>query len=291
MRFSSPKTTGINLSRSPIARIMPSMPSISLLQKKWFRLVLIVILVILASVWFELTPHGAAGKLDAVAYAVCHQIPEHTLSIGGKLLLLCARCTGMYLGTLIALLVLSSRNRSAGIPSKAKIIVLGLMFLIFVVDGVNSMLSSFFNIAPLYPPSNPLRLATGLIMGVVLGNLLLPLWNQTLWKVSSPKAVLSTWKELFFLILCEAVAGVMVWLDIPILYYPVTILSIGTIFLILTMVYSLLWSILLNKENSLEKFSDGWSFYLLGLICALLQIGLMDLLRFRVTGTWSGFQL
>ena len=106
-------------------------------------------------------------------------------------------------------------------------------------------------------------------MGVVLANLLLPLWNQTLWKQSNPSPVLHSWKQLMFLVLCEIVVGVMVWLDIPLLYYPVAILSTATVIIILGMVYSLLWSIILNKENTLEKLKEGWTFYLLGVICAL----------------------
>jgi len=272
-------------------RIMPDMHSVPRLPKKWSVPALALLLLILATVWLSLTPHGLEGKMDAVAYAVCHQIASHTLSIGGKLLLLCARCTGMYLGTLIALLVLSGRGKPAGIPNRGKIIALAGLFIIFVVDGVNSMLFTFFKIDPLYEPTNWMRLSTGLAMGVILANILLPLWNQTLWKTSNPKPALSDWKQFFLLILCEVVAGVMVWLDIPLLYYPVTILSIGTVLLILGMVYTLLWSIILNKENTLDKLRDGWVYYLLGLICALIQIGLMDLIRIHLTGSWSGFQL
>ncbi len=91
--------------------------------------------------------------------------------------------------------------------------------------------------------------------------------------------------------LCLIAAGVLIWLDIPILYYPIAILSTGTVIIILGMVYTLLWSIILNKENTLDKLKDGITFYLLGVICALLQIGLMDLIRMSMTGSWSGFQI
>jgi len=125
----------------------------------------------------------------------------------------------------------------------------------------------------------------------VLANILLPLWNQTLWIQSDPRPVLQSWKQLSLLLLVEAVVGVLIWLDIPFLYYPIAILSTGTVIVILGMVYTLLWSIILNKENTLEKRKDGITFYLLGVICALLQIGLMDLIRMSLTGSWSGFQI
>lgn len=270
---------------------MPQMKNSDWTNNKWVKIGLLVLLLALFSVWAVETPSGLIGKVQAIGYAVCHQIASHTLEIGGKLLPLCARCTGMYLGTLLALAVLKANIRFAGNPSKAKIVVLALFMLVFTVDGVNSMLASFFSVSPLYPPSNLLRLATGLLMGVVLANILLPLWNQTLFKQSDPRPVLQSWKQLSLLLLVEVVAGLLVWLDIPFLYYPVAILSTGTVILILGMVYSLLWSIILNKENTLEKLKDGITFYLLGVICALVQIGLMDLIRMSLTGSWSGFQI
>jgi uncharacterized membrane protein len=270
---------------------MPQMKFSDLTTRKWFKISLLVLLLALFSVWAVETPAGLLGKVQAIGYAVCHQIASHTIEIGGKLLPLCARCTGMYLGTLLGLSVLTSNTRLSGKPSTAKIIVLAAFMLVFTVDGVNSMLASFFNLQPLYTPTNWLRLGTGLLMGVVLANILLPLWNQTLWKQFDPRPVLQSWKQFALLMLCAIVVGVLVLLDIPLLYYPIAILSTGTVIVILGMVYTLLWSIILNKENTLEKLKDGITFYLLGVICALLQIGLMDLIRMSLTGSWSGFQI
>ena len=270
---------------------MPEMNSTKPFKQKWIRIGLLVLIAVMVTVWLMHTPDHLDGKLDAVGYAVCHQIESHTLSLGGKLLPLCARCTGMYLGAIVALSVLASGEKRAGKPSKAKVIVLGVLFLAFLFDSINSTLTTFLSAEPLYPPSNLVRLATGLAMGVILVNLILPMWNQTLWQKPDPRSVLHGWKQFLLLLLCEVVVGVLIWLDVPLIYYPVAILSTGTIFVILGMVYSLLWCIILNKENTLERFKDGWTFYLLGVICAFLQIGLMDLLRFSLTGSWGGFQL
>jgi uncharacterized membrane protein len=270
---------------------MPQMKFSDWVNRKWVKICLLMLLLALFSVWVVETPAGVLGKAEAIGYAVCHQLASHTIEVGGKLLPLCARCTGMYLGTLLALTVLKPWLRRSGKPSKAKIAILAVFMLIFTMDGVNSMLASFFHIQPLYTPANWLRLATGLLMGVVLANILMPLWHQTLWKQSDPHPVLHGWKQFALLVLVETAAGLLVWLNIPILYYPIAILSTGTVIVILGMVYSLLCCIILNKENTLEKFMEGITFYLLGVICALLQIGLMDLIRMSLTGSWSGFQI
>ena len=136
------------------------MISVDWTKQRWVKITLLVLLLAVFSVWSIETPSGLLGKVQAIGYAVCHQIASHTIEIGGKLLPLCARCTGMYLGTLLALLILKSNQRLSGKPSTAKIIVLVAFLLIFTIDGVNSMLNSFFNIQSLYPPSNMLRLGT-----------------------------------------------------------------------------------------------------------------------------------
>ena len=88
------------------------------------------------------------------------------------------------------------------------------------------------------------------------------------------------------LILLCAAAGALIIANIPILYYPVAILSILGIFLVLSMIYSLLWSIILKKENTLHLFKDGFRIFSMGFITAIVQIGVMDLLRYILSGTW-----
>jgi membrane-associated HD superfamily phosphohydrolase len=129
---------------------------------------------------------------------------------------------------------------------------------------------------------------TGFMMGMVIGNLIMVLWHQTWWKEMSAKPALSGWGHLGIQILANAISGIIVWLRIPFLFYPVSILSTGTVFLLLGMIYCLIWIIIFKKENSFEHYKDGLSFVLAGLATAVVQIGLLDLLRYSLTGTWQG---
>jgi len=124
------------------------------------------------------------------------------------------------------------------------------------------------------------------MMGIALANLVLVLWNQTLWVSPNPAPLLRDWKQLGGLILVTAVAGALIIADIPILYYPVAILSTTGIFLVLSMIYSLLWSIILKKENTLHLFNDGLRIFIVGIITAIAQVGAMDLLRYSLSGSW-----
>ena len=92
------------------------------------------------------------------------------------------------------------------------------------------------------------------------------------------------------LVLLCALVGAAILLDFPVLFYPVAVLSTLTIPIVLAMVYSLLWCIILKRENSLHQFRDGIRIFSAGLLTAILQVGLIDLLRFLSTGTWASLQ-
>lgn len=163
--------------------------------------------------------------------------------------------------------------------------VLLLFFIFFAFDGINASLE-LVGLRAIYPPSNLLRMVSGLLFGITLANVVLPLWNQTLWVEQDPQAVFHSWRQLGWLLLINAVIGVLVVADIAVLYFPLAILSTGTIFLVLSMIYSLLWCIILKKENSLHLFSDGLRIFSAGIITAITQVGVMDLIRYSLSGTW-----
>src|SRR5436190_23467383 len=57
-------------------------------------------------------------KLDVLGFGVCHQLVSHSFVIGGHPLPVCARCTGIYLGALVGLLMLWwLRPRAQGLPA------------------------------------------------------------------------------------------------------------------------------------------------------------------------------
>lgn len=254
-------------------------------KRRWLNLVLILAVLILFTIWLILTPPGVEGKVNALGYSVCHQIDSHSYTVGGKVLPLCARCTGTFLGLLVSLVVLYSTDRNSGFPSRLKMAVLLIFFLFFALDGINASLP-LVGLRAFYPPSNLLRLISGLLFGITLANVVLPLWHQTLWVEQNPKAVLHSWRQIGWLLLLCGLIGLLVVADIDFLYYPIALLSTAAILLVLAMIYSLLWCIILKKENSLHLFNEGLRIFSAGLITAITQVGVMDLIRFSLSGTW-----
>ncbi|MEA5079427.1 MAG: DUF2085 domain-containing protein [Anaerolineaceae bacterium] len=260
-------------------------------RNKRFIFPLLGLIAVLLAVWFSLTPAGLEGKLSALGFAFCHQIEEHSLQIGGRFLPLCARCTGMYLGTLVGLMLLGRSKRAGGAPDKAKLLFLGLLALIFVIDGVNSTLVTLFHISGLYTPSNLLRLFSGLGLGMVIANVLVPIWNNVLWQDYRTAPVLDSWGKLAILTAAEGAVGLLVLTGWSWLYLPVALLSTLTIPVLLTMIYTLLWVMIKKKENSFLNWQECVIYIEVGFITTLVQIGLFDLLRWSLTGSWAGFQI
>jgi len=241
--------------------------------------------------WLDLAPAGVAGKLHAIGYGVCHQIASHTYIVNGFLLPLCSRCTGLFLGALSTIVVLSSQSKRGGWPKPIFRWILFLLFAAYLVDGINSSLTFFDGWQGIYPPSNLLRLITGVGMGIVMGTMIMSIWNQLLWVESDEQPLMNSFS---LLAICMA-AGVFVVLlvvtNLPLTYYPLAIFSAGSVVLLLSMVYTMLWTLGLKKENTLVHWQDRIWIFLLGGLTAMVQLGLMDALRFALTQTWSGFML
>lgn len=247
--------------------------------------------------WFYIAPPGLLGKADAVGYAVCHRIDERSFHVFGRQLPLCARCTGEFNAAAIALIFQGfvSRRRNK-LPSRGILAVMVVFFLAFAVDGSNSYLYLLKQSSPgildaipnLYAPNNTLRLFTGSGMGIALAAVLYPVVQQTIWRESDERPALG-WKSFGILTAIVLIVDLLVLTDSPIVLYPVAILSTLGVLGLLTMVFSILWMIIMRTENSFDTLGQLWLSGAAGLTLALLLIVGIDLFRYTITGTWSGF--
>lgn len=249
--------------------------------------------------WFYIAPEGALGKLDAVGYAVCHRIDERSFQIGDRQLPLCARCTGEFNAAAAALLfqVIVSRKRSK-LPGRGISAILILFFLAFAIDGSNSYLYLLKQTSPgaldslpnLYIPNNVLRLFTGSGMGIALAAVLYPVINQTLWREQDERRALD-WKTFGLLIAIVLIMDLLILTDSPIVLYPIAYLSVFGVLALLTIVFSMVWIMIMRLDNTFDHPRQLWLSALAGLTLGLILVLGIDLFRFRLTGTWSGFPI
>lgn len=248
--------------------------------------------------WLLSTPPGIFGKANAIGYAVCHRIDTRSLHIGERQLPLCARCSGQYLGALFGIIFLSiTARRKVGMPSQSVIVILFLFVLAYAIDGINSyfhlspMLEMFPSFPHLYEPSNEMRLLTGSGMGLSISVAIFLVFNRTVWVEVNRRPVIQDLKHLVAALFLLIVLDLLVLSDNPVVLYPLAILSVFSVLLLLSMVYSLVIVMVFHMENDFSSLSRLGPPLTAGFILAILQLAVFDALRFLLTGTWEGFQL
>lgn len=260
---------------------------------RWLRYVLIAAALLILVTWLLNTPPGLLGKMDAIGYAVCHRIDHRSFHIGDRAFPLCARCTGMYLGALLGLvgMLVMGRGRSASMPPRWLMAILVGFMGLMGIDGINSYSHFFPNLPHLYEPQNWLRLVTGMGTGLALATLILPVFNQTVWRDWEARPVLGRFRELAFLVGAAAVVVVLVLSDNVWVLYPLAVLSaVG----VLALVVALNTTILLmatRREARALGWRSAWVPLAAGLVLAIAEIGAIDAVRYAIFGTWGGMPL
>ena len=251
------------------------------------------------AVWFYITPPGLLGKADAIGYAICHRIDERSFHIHDRQLPLCARCTGEFYAAGISLLffMLVSPKKS-GMPGWRLGAPLLFFLLAFGIDGSNSYLyllkqtagGSLDHIPNLYIPNNTLRLLTGSGMGIALASIVYPAFNQTVWRTTDPQRALD-WKKLGILTGIIFLLDIIILTENPIVLYIVALLSALSVLALLVIVFSMSWLLMMRQDNAFDTLRQMWMPFIAGMTLAFLMITVIDLLRFRLTGTWGSFPL
>jgi len=260
--------------------------------KRVIRYFLVLLVGGLVVTWLINTPPGLLGKSDAIAYAVCHRIGSHSHYIGNRPFSLCARCTGQYLGFIwgFGFQLLVSKKRS-GFPRRGTLFLMIALSAIYLLDGLNSVVHLYPGLdhLSLYQPNNTLRLFTGLGFGIVISAVLYPLVGQTVWRESSLLPAIRGPKDWVILLGGVIGLGLLILTGNPIFAYPLILISTGSLLLLLTVLYSVIWILLRKRDNSFTSWKELIWWGIVGFSSALMQIALIDLVRFFLTSTWSGF--
>lgn len=259
-------------------------------DRPWIILAGLAFLAVLIA-WLWFTPAGFWGKLRALGYAVCHQLEERSFCIHGICSPLCARCTGMYLGAILSLGYQAFQGRKAKSPPVWVIVVLVLLFGLFGVDGLNSFVHFFPNFSGIYEPTNLLRLITGFGVGLGIGAVLYVLINRTAWSNWLDESPFRKWYIFPLLLALTALVILLIQTALPLVIYPVMVVSGLGVFLILSSVYTVVALMILKRENAQSRWRELLLPILMGMTIALLQIILTSWLRLALTGTWEPLNL
>lgn len=218
----------------------------------------------------------AAGLLRTIGLflsGVCHQLPEHTVSVAGVQMPLCARCTGTYWGAILALLSyrLRGRSRAGQLPPAPVLVLLALFVIFWGVDGANSYYQFLTGRCLLYAPNNPLRLASGLLNGLALSAVVFPLYNSALWKTSARQRPISGLRELDVTITGIVLLTVGLHSDWTLLASVVPLVDALSVLLLLGMVNCVIVVLVLGWEKRAEHWPEAVVPFALGLVLAVAE--------------------
>lgn len=250
---------------------------------------------LLVFIWLIETPAGIFGKADAIGYAVCHRIDIRSFNLGLRQFPLCARCTGQYLGAIVGIFyqALFAQRRS-GFPPKRVTGLSIIFFLAYAIDGLNSylylppFLKVFPGIPHLYEPSNVMRLFTGTGMGLIIALVLYPAFVGSVTMDPDMKPAIGNLKSMVFVSGSAILVDFLILTGSNLVLYPVALISAGGVILLLTMAYTIVVIRLFFKENQISRISQVLLPLTFGFTIAIAQIAIFDLIRFIITGTWSG---
>jgi uncharacterized membrane protein len=231
---------------------------------------------------FLIAPGDIASKTHVALHGLCAQRPSHSLQIGGTMLPMDARMTGIYLGAAASVtwLAATRRLRATRVPSLPVVVLLASFVVALAVDGFNALLVDL-RFPTLYEPSNIIRLATGVLAGTALGVALGHLFASSIWIYGDrERAVVMKPVELLAPIGVSGAIAVLALSDVPLLYAPFAIgllLAAVGVFWLLGIVFV---TLLAQRGWSCRTWCDLSPLALASLVAAIVTVGALSWLRF-----------
>jgi uncharacterized membrane protein len=218
--------------------------------------------------------------MDQVGYAICHQFSERSLTYGGRVLPVCARDAGLFLGFSVCFVALLFIYGLAPrrYPSLPKVLVLALFIAPMVLDAVTSY-------AGMRSTTNALRLITGSLAGTGFAALVFPAsvsnFASPVREGEQPVAFRSWW-SIPLLLAVPAAVSLLLWPDWPGAYWlwaPLVTLSIVFTLLVLNF---LLVSFLLDWSRAERGRPSATVIGFLALACSILELVISNRLHWLV---------
>lgn len=216
--------------------------------------------------------------INTIGFAVCHQIPERSLFIDGRQLPVCARDTGLYIGSLLSVLFIVStgrRNRNA-IPGLFISFSFVFFLLLLAIDGVTSYLG-------IRETTNGIRLATGLLAGIGLPFFMYPLTVDNIRQLRSERPILNRWYELCLLLCVAAASFLLIYRYHGGLFYGIGILvTVGILVLHYLMIATII-SFILSGMDGTKRGRNGLITFLLSGAFLSAEMALLHRLHLVMT--------
>ena len=217
--------------------------------------------------------------LHWLGFGLCHQLPDRSFFGGGTQAPVCARDTGIYVGFMVSLALISllhGARRPRGFPEAPGWVAIGVMIAAMAWDGATSY-------AGLRTTTNDLRLLTGLTAGFAIAAVLAPMLNDELWRVGSAERVLApAWRLIAWLGAVPVTFALVRWGG-PLLGIGYPVLIAAAVIATLTTVNMVIVCLTPPFERKANRLTDAWLAIFVALVLTFLEVWLSGLLRYGLT--------
>jgi hypothetical protein len=117
---------------------------------------------------------------------------------------------------------------------------------------------------------------------------LVPAFNQTVWRDGVNEPTLRSWSDLSPLLAIELAQAAIIFLQPDWLLYPIALYSALGVVAMFVLLGAMMWTMALNREQTYGGWREIWLPMVWGLVFAALVIGTMDAMRLLLTGTLDG---
>jgi uncharacterized membrane protein len=114
---------------------------------------------------FESPPQDLSGISYRCYSSICHQFEERSLSVFGHKLAVCARCSGIYFGSLVGIILFPFVRIGKHRPLR----------MLWIIAGLPMLTDVILDMIGLHTSSIGTRLATGAFFGIGSAMILLPI--------------------------------------------------------------------------------------------------------------------
>ncbi len=198
-----------------------------------------------------------------------------------------ARDFGIYVGFMATwgYLAVLGRARTKGLPKPWILITLMLFVGAMGVDGVNAFLYDLQVVPHLYTPRLELRLATGLLCGIAFAGMLVPVVNFSLWRENDMRPLLENWRHLAGALAVAAVLFAINASRVGLFFWPLALATSASTIILISLINLVFVVSISGKDASAVTWRDTLNPFAAGVVLALVELGLLSLMRFSVLGT------
>lgn len=241
-----------------------------------------LLLLITLGLW----PADWLSKFFFLNSGICPQRPGHSYFFGEKQMPIEARMIGIFAGFALTTFILwfVGRGRAIHWPNRVTLpILLGLVG-VMALDGLNATFHDL-GLVTLYPPQNWLRIITGTLSGIGMAGIILPVFNQTLWKYAYDKTTFRRWWEIALMLIPGAVIVFGTISSWEIFFWPLAVLATAGVIGMLTVFNLIIFTVAFKRENRVQSATEFLTPLTFGILFSLAELVLFATLRYMAGAT------